>query len=61
MLDYLVNKKNNINIHLSYHKVNNNLDSLILDSYNLVYEVTIEKPTEFGKHQVKIQTLQSMS
>ena len=34
----LVNKKNNINIHLSYHKVNNNLDSLILDSHNLVYE-----------------------
>ena len=34
----LVNKKNNINIHLSYHKVNNNLDSLILASHNLVYE-----------------------
>ena len=34
----LVNKKNNINIHLSYHKVINNLDSLIMDSHNLVYE-----------------------
>ena len=29
---------NNINIHLSYHMINNNLDSLIQDVHNLVYE-----------------------
>ena len=30
--------KNNINIHLSYHTINENLDSLIQDVHNLVYE-----------------------
>lgn len=34
----LTNNPNNINIHLSYHEVRNNLDSLIQDTYNLVYE-----------------------
>tara|TARA_B100000945_G_C20205822_1_gene513673 strand:+ start:95 stop:673 length:579 start_codon:yes stop_codon:yes gene_type:complete len=34
----LSNNPNNINIHLSYHKINNNLDSLLKDSHNLVYE-----------------------
>lgn len=34
----LFNEKNNIIIHLSYHKIQNNLDSLLQDSYNLVYE-----------------------
>ncbi len=34
----LTNKPNNINIHLSYHKIQNNLDSLIQDTHNLVYE-----------------------
>ena len=28
----LINQKNNINIHLSYHKIKNNLDSLIKES-----------------------------
>ena len=34
----LINQKNNINIHLSYHKIKNNLDSLIKESDDLVYE-----------------------
>jgi len=34
----LTNNPNNINIHLSYHQIKNNLDSLIQDTYNLVYE-----------------------
>ena len=34
----LTNRPNNINIHLSYHKIKNNLDSLLQDTYNLVYE-----------------------
>ena len=34
----LENKNNNINIHLSYHMINKNLDSLIQDVHNLVYE-----------------------
>ncbi len=34
----LKNQPNNINIHLSYHKIQNNLDSLLQDTHNLVYE-----------------------
>ena len=34
----LTNETNNINIHLSYHKITNNLDSLLQDAHNLVYE-----------------------
>ena len=34
----LENKNNNINIHLSYHTINESLDSLIQDVHNLVYE-----------------------
>tara|TARA_B100000900_G_scaffold349581_1_gene315781 strand:+ start:305 stop:889 length:585 start_codon:yes stop_codon:yes gene_type:complete len=34
----LENKNNNINIHLSYHMIDKNLDSLVQDVHNLVYE-----------------------
>tara|TARA_S200000501_G_C20825530_1_gene744765 strand:+ start:463 stop:1029 length:567 start_codon:yes stop_codon:yes gene_type:complete len=34
----LSNKSNNINIHLSCHEITNNLDSLLQDTHNLVYE-----------------------
>jgi len=34
----LTNEKNNITIHLTHHKIKNNLDSLLQDAHNLVYE-----------------------